>query len=335
MGMVQGRQFQFRPVFRDSAAGLNARSRNLVFRDCEFNALVNMGIVSQFSETLTFERVKVLPPSGTIRTCPAWADCFHFSGCKGEILVDSCVFSGTQDDPINVHGTHLGIIGKTAANQVHLRFRHGQTYGFAPFAPGDEVAVIRHDTLREVPGNSRRRVVAIVPSPGNATGKDWLLTLGGEVPAFGPNDVIDNVTWYPNFTVRNCRVTLDSCRGFLITTRGKVLVEGNTFNRCAMPAVLVEDDAEGWFESGPIRDMTIRGNTFIGCGIAINPQSHSANPAEPVHENIRIVDNVFSEGAGITAHHVKGLTIVGNRTDTGREVKTELSATCTEVRTAR
>ncbi len=331
MGMTKGRQFQFRPTFRDSAAGLNARSRNLVFRDCEFNALVNMGIVSQFSENLTFERVNVVPPKGTIRTCPAWADCFHFSGCKGDILVDSCRFSGTQDDPINVHGTHLRIIGKTAANQLHLRFMQGQTYGFAPFVPGDEVAVIRHSNLREIPSNPRRHVAAIAPKPDDPTGKNWLLTLDGPAPAFNPDDVIDNLTWYPNFTARNCHVTMDSCRGFLITTRGKVLVEGNTFNRCAMPGILVEDDAEGWFESGPIRDLTIRKNTFIGCGISINPQSHSTDPAEPVHENIRIEDNVFKEGAGISAHHVKGLTITGNKTETGGKVKTDLAPTCTEV----
>jgi len=331
MGLVAGRQFQFRKVRRDSAAGLNARSRNLVFRDCEFHALVNMGIVSQFSENVTFQRVNVVPPAETIRTCPAWADGFHFSGCKGEILVDSCQFSGFQDDPINVHGTHLRIISRKADRQLRVRFMQSQTYGFAPFAPGDEVAVIRHDTLRELPGNPRRQVTAIVPWPEDATGKDWLLTLDGPVPAFNPNDAIDNLTWYPNFTVRNCYVTMDSCRGFLITTRGKVRVEGNTFNRCAMAGILVEDDAEGWFESGPIRDMIIRGNTFVGCGISINPQSHSGSASEPVHENIRIQDNVFKEGAGISAHHVKGLTITGNQTENGGKVKVDLAPTCSEV----
>jgi hypothetical protein len=332
MGMIPGRQFQFRRVTRDSVAGLNTRSRNLVFRDCEWNALVNMGLVSQFCENLTFQTVSIVPPSGSLRTCSAWADCLHFSGCKGEILVDSCRFSGTQDDPINVHGTHLRIIGKAASDQLQVRFMHGQTYGFAPFAPGDEVAVIRHDTLRELAGNPRRHVVAIAPNPDEPTGKEWLLTLDGPVPDFNTNDVVDNISWYPNFTVKDCRVTMDSCRGFLITTRGKVRVEGNTFNRCAMPAILTEDDAEGWFESGPIRDMVVRKNTFIGCGFSVNPQTHSQDPGEPVHENIRIEDNVFTEGASISAHHVRGLRIAGNHTEAGGKVKSEIAPTCTEVK---
>jgi hypothetical protein len=142
--------------------------------------------------------------------------------------------------------------------------------------------------------------------------------------------VLDNLTWYPNLTARNNHISMDPVRGFLITTRGKVLVEGNTFFRCAMAGILIEDDAEGWFESGPIRDLTIRNNTFVRCGIEINPMSKSQNPDEPVHENIRIERNRFEEGAGISAHHVKGLSIIGNLT-TSDSLPIRTNATCTDV----
>jgi hypothetical protein len=330
MDMVKGHQYQFRNVERDTVSAHNNRSRDLVFRDCRFYMLPGMGIVSQFTEDLTFQRVNVMPPEGTLRTCAAWADGFHFSGCRGEILVDECRFSGMQDDPINVHGTHLRIMAKTGENQVLLRFVHGQTYGFAAFQPGDEVAVVSHASLRERPENPHRKVTAIAPKPDDKSGKEWLLTLDGPVPAFDTNDVIDNITWYPNFTARNCHVTMDSCRGFLITTRGKVLVEGNKFNRCAMPGILIEDDAEGWFESGPVRDMTIRNNSFIGCGIEINPQNKPAKAEEPVHENIRIEGNFF-DGSGVSAKSVKGLTIINNRSTSGK-IPVRSNA-CTDVKT--
>jgi len=305
-----GRQFQFRHVGRDMVSALNDRSGDITVESCDFYALPNMGIVSQFSENITYRKVRVAPPAGTLRTCAAWADCFHFSGCRGQITVEDCLFSGTQDDPINVHGTHLRIIGKPAENQLHLRFMQPQTYGFAAFAPGDEIAVINHASLNELPGNPRRKVTACAPMPGDTTGKDWLLTLDGPAPAFGQDDVVDNLSWYPDFTARNNFVTMDSCRGFLITTRGKVLVEGNTFNRCHMPGLLIEDDAEGWFESGPVRDMTIRNNHFIDCDIVFNPASKV--PGQAVHQNIRIEGNYF-EKAGISGHHVRALTITNNR----------------------
>ena len=305
-----GHQFQFRHIFRDSVGAFNERCKDLSFRDCTFHALTNMGIVSQFTENLAFQHVDFVPPPGTLRTCPCWADALHFSGCKGKIAVEDCRFSGLQDDPINVHGTHLRIIGKTADNQFHLRFMQPQTYGFAAFMPGDEVAVMSHKNLRELPNNPRRKVVAIAAKPDDSSGKDWLLTLDGPVPEFGANDVIDNLSWYPDLVARNNHIDMASCRGFLITTRGKALVEGNTFHRCAMPGILVEDDARGWFESGPIRDLTIRGNRFIGCDLKVDPQT--SNPELPVHENIRILDNEF-DGGSISVMGAHGLSLRGNR----------------------
>ncbi len=310
-GMVKGRQYQFRNVERDTTSAVNTRCKDLVFRDCNFHGLPGMGIVSQFTENLTFERVNVVPRPGTLRTCPAWADCLHFSGCRGDVLIDSCRFSGTQDDPLNVHGTHLRLIEKTGPNQVLIRFMQAQTYGFAAFQAGDTVEFVNHQTLRAYASNT-------VTGLERKTDKDWLLTLAAPVADFGRNDVVDNVSWYPNITIRNCSVDTASCRGFLITTRGKAVVEGCTFTRTHMSAILVEDDAEGWFESGPIRDLTIRNNTFFQCGqnghpvVWINPHNGNADPALPVHEQIRILDNAF-DGGNVSAKSVKGLTVTGNR----------------------
>ena len=331
--MEPGRQFQFRHVIRDSASGHNNRCKDIVFRDCDFYALTNMGLVSQFTENITFQRVRVAPPTGTMRTCPSWADAFHFSSCKGKILVEGCEFSGLQDDPINVHGTHLRIIEKTAENSLHVRFMQSQTYGFPPFAVGDKIAVIDHSLLRELPGNAHRKVVSVAPLLGDTSGKEWEIGLDGPTPKFGVDDVVDNLTWYPDFTARNNKVTMDSCRGFLITTRGKVLVEGNTFNRCAMSGILISDDAHDWFESGPVRDVTIRNNLFIGCGIEISPQTSSIDPNLWVHENVRIEGNTFSEDAGIVASGVRGLTINSN-TDAKMDVKSSCSKVLINGKTA-
>jgi hypothetical protein len=325
--MAAGRQFQFRNVERDTASAVNTRSKDIVFRDCNFYALPGMAIVSQFTENITFQRVNVVPRPGTIRTCPAWADCFHFSGCRGNVIIDSCNFSGTQDDPINVHGTHLRLIERTGPNQVLVRFMHPQTYGFAAFQPGDEINFVSHVNLRAYASG---KVTAIE----KRTDKDWVLTLVDAVPQFAPDDVVDNISWYPNLTIRNCSVRLDSCRGFLITTRGTVLVENNTFYRTTMSAIDIADDANSWFESGPVRDVTIRGNKFIQCGnpvIRIMPENHTAKPDEPVHMNIRIHDNFFdlAAGAAVAAKSVRGLTITGNRFTTN-VVPVEQQA-CTEV----
>ena len=56
-----------------------------------------------------------------------------------------------------------------------------------------------------------------------------------------------------------------------------------------MPAILVEDDASGWYESGVVKDMAISRNTFIQCGEAvIQIVPHAPQPEGNVHENITI-----------------------------------------------
>lgn len=325
-GLTVGHQYHFRDSRRVMVGIHNARCARITFRDCDIYALTGMGFVSQFTDTITYQRVNVAPPKDTIRTCPAWADIFQFSNCKGDILVDSCWLSGMQDDALNCHGTYLRIVEKVGANQLLVRFVHQQTYGFAPFAPGDEIAVMSPVNMREYPDNPRPRVTTIE----RKSDKDWLIGLDGPMPRFDPNDVLDNITWNPNITARNNHINMDPVRGFLFGTRGKIVVEGNTFENCGMPGILVEGDASGWMESSPVRDMLIKNNRFLSCGISIEANIKERKPDAPVHENIRIVDNTF-ERSEIKVKSVKGLVVTGN-TSTPKELRVAVESSCTAVK---
>ncbi|MEI6970945.1 MAG: right-handed parallel beta-helix repeat-containing protein [bacterium] len=307
---LPGHHFQLRNVDRDCVGGFNTRSRDLVWRNCTFHALTGMGVISQFTENLTYDHVNVIPPDGTLRTCPAWADMFHFSNCRGTVCLSHCRMSGSQDDPVNVHGTHLRLVEKDGTRRVLVRFAHAETFGFAAFAPGDRVEFVNHLTLRAFAANT----VAAVERRSDT---DWMLTFEQDAADFAEGNVIDNITWHPDLEIRDCHVTMDATRAFLITTRGRVVVERNTVVRTAMSAIEINDDARSWFESGPVRDVTIRDNTFIECGepvIRIAPENEVAAPGAPVHEHIRIVNNTFQGGGcSIAARSVKGLVVTGNR----------------------
>lgn len=310
-GLVAGRTIQFRETFRDCAAGLIERSKDVAWSNCAVHAFGGMAIVHQFSENLTYDKVWLAPRPGSGRTTAAWADMLHFSGCRGQIRIDGCEFSGSHDDPVNVHGTHLRIVGKPAADAIRVRFMHPQTYGIDTCFPGDEIEFVHHDTLLAYATN---RVVAVE----RIDDKESVIRFAGPAPETREKDVIENVTWTPAVTIRGCRVSGDSCRGFLLTTRRPVLVESNTFIKTTMPAILIADDAGSWFESGPVHDVTIRGNRFIQCAdpaILIEPENHVANPA-PVHRNIRIVGNEFvlsGKARAVVARSVQGLELSGNR----------------------
>lgn len=162
--------------------------------------------------------------------------------------------------------------------------------------------------------------------------RDWIVTLDGPVPHFGENDVIDNITWHPDITVRDNHFSVAPVSGILLTTPGRAIVENNIFHRFTAYAISMSADSLKWFESAPVRDVVIRGNTFIDCGVCVNPAIESVEPGEPIHENIRIVDNHF-DGADVSATGVKGLTVKGNHSPSGAiSINLDRSCALTEAR---
>ena len=307
--MKLGRVYQIRNTHRDCAGVFTRRSKDVTWKHVHFKFLHGMGLVNQFSEDLTFDTVTVAPDKASGRTTAAWADCIQVSGCRGKVLVKDCVFSGAHDDAINIHGTHLRVTERLSSTRIKVRFMHAQTFGFMAFNPGDEIEFVHWDSLK--PYGANRVLQATLLNP-----KELLLTLDKPVPeAFQEKDAVENVTWTPEVEIRGCTVSRIPTRGFLITTRRRVLVEDNLFLNTHMSAILLEDDAKGWFESGCVRDMTIRNNRFIRCAepvININPQNSVFNDA--VHQNIRIEDNEFTlrTAAMVRARSTTGVRITGN-----------------------
>jgi len=87
-----------------------------------------------------------------------------------------------------------------------------------------------------------------------------------------------------------------------MTTPRKVVIADNTYYKTGMSAILIEGDAEGWYESGPVNDVLIQNNIFIGCAysggpenavIALHPSNMVVDAERPVHRNVRIIGNTF------------------------------------------
>lgn len=318
--MKAQRVYQIRDTRRDCAGVFTRRSSNITWKNVTFRFLHGMGLVNQFSENLTFDTVAIAPDKASGRTTAAWADCIQASGCKGRLLVKNCVFSGAHDDAINIHGTYLRVVERISQKRIKVRFMHAQTFGFMGFNAGDEIEFVGWDSLKPYGPNRIKEAKPLNP-------KELLLTLEKPVPSeFKQNDVVENVTWTPEVEILGCTVSRIPTRGFLITTRRKAVVWNNKFLGTRMSAILLAGDAKGWYESGCIRDMTIRDNRFVRCGepvINVNPSNTVAN--DSVHQNIRIEGNTFVlDGAScIRAKSTKGLNVTGNTIYLERAVKDE------------
>lgn len=319
--------YQLRETFRDYAAVFTRRSKNITWKNIDFYFLHGMGLVSQFYENLTFDSVSIAPESNSGRTTATWADILHFSGCKGKLLIKDCIFNGAHDDAINIHGTYLQIVEKISDKQLKAKFMHKQTYGFMAFNPGDEIDFVDGESYTSHGLNKVKEAVLINP-------KEILLTLEKRIPDMVDlNDVIENITWTPEVEIRGCHVSRIPKRGFLVATRRKVLIEDNIFLGTHMSAILVAIDANSWYESGFVKDMTIQNNKFIRCAepvIHIEPRNEKAN--DRVHQNITIENNEFvlRNELIVDAKSLKGLTVAGNSIISDKKLDNEKSIKTTD-----
>lgn len=324
---VKGHIFQVRSIVRDRTGALFQRCKNLSFENLRIKFMHGLGMVSQFCENVTYRNCDFTPAEG--RTVASTADFFQFSGCRGDIIIDSCKANGAHDDYVNVHGTHLRIVEADEENKtLVVRFMHPESWGFQAFEVGDKLEFIKWDTL--IP-YAKTQVVSYEKL--NST--DIRLILDRELPTIEVGkDVVENATWTPNLYVRNCSFGTTSGRGILSTTRGEVVIENNVFDRLWGPALLIEDDCNFWFESGYTKTITFRNNQVSFCEyggmwqgapvIRCTPKVMNENSKEFVHQKLVIENNVF-KGARENKHlfwieYMRNTEIRNNVFDTPYEV---------------
>lgn len=310
-----GMVFQMRDGIRDQVCGLIQYSRNVTMDNLQLAFLGNFGVVGQMSENITLRNMVFAPEEESGRTCAGFADFVQMSGCKGLVLIEDSRFSGAHDDPINIHGTHLSVREFLSPREVRVRYMHHQTYGFQSFMAGDEVEFVDPHTLQPLAS-------FMVEGAQMESDREITITLDRDVPESMMEKkelVVENVTYTPEVIVRNCHFSRVPTRGILVSTRRRVLIEGNVFYRMHMSGILIADDARSWYESGMVRDVTVRGNEFVECGspvIMIAPENDVDGGY--VHSNVSIVDNrfVIAGGKAVYARSVDGLKVAGNHFET-------------------
>lgn len=175
----------------------------------------------------------------------------------------------------------LRALEKIDAQTLKLRFMHGQSYGFNAYFKGDTVAFVRAATMERFASATVRDVRRI-------SDRIVEVRFDRDIPTSLElnHDCVENMTCTPEVEIRNCYFTRTSTRGTLVTTPRKVVIENNTYYKTGMSAILIEADAEGWYESGPVKDVLIKGNTFIDCAYNGGP----GHAVIAIHPSNKIID---------------------------------------------
>ena len=309
----------FSPKNRDVPGIVISDSSNIYLTDITLHHSGGMGVIAQRSADLFVKKLRVTPPPGGARIVSTTADATHFVNCKGKIELVDCLFEQQKDDATNVHGLYAKITRIYAPNRFEVALVHPQQAGVDFIKAGTRLELNDGPSLTEEGFATVKSVErinkhrSIVEIEGNLPES---VTLGDSVADADANTA--------EFLMRGCVLRGNRARGILLGSRGKTVVEGNTFHTPGA-AILFEGDSRFWFEQAGVRDVVIRGNTFDNCNYGvwgtgcIQVGSGIADEFKSIsryNRNIRIENNLFRHFSNLpllSLYSVDGLTFTGNR----------------------
>lgn len=296
-----------------------SESKNITIENLNLYHATGLGILAQFSEDLIFHKYRAIPNRSRNHYFGGGDDGLQVSNCKGQITITNCEFEGLMDDPVNVHGTSVQIQEITSETEMKCKFMHHQSSGLNWGHLDDKISFIENERMNSIGTGEIQSFRPI--------NKDqFILTFKNPIPnELEVGDALENLTWSPNLKVKDSHFKSCRARSLLVSTPGSVKIENNIFESSGS-AILIAGDANGWFESGAVTDVTIANNTFTELcntcsyqfceGIIsifpIIPKLENTTPS--FHRNIKISNNRFNpfDYPILYALSVNGITFSNN-----------------------
>ena len=276
-----------------------------------------MGIVAQRSKNILLDKVNVVAAPG--RMVSLVADATHFVNCTGKITMQNCKFESAMDDATNIHGIYVKIIKLISPTETLVKLIHYQQFGFDFLTPNDKVEITEAESMNVY---QETTVLKSVRLNKEFTKVTFTQPLSGKVKV---GDVIAASGDYPDLLVDNCTIQKNRARGFLLGSRGKIVVQNSYFHtQCA--AIDLEGDGRFWYEQAGVRDLTLRNNVFDNCNYSLmlgvgvimvgSGIEESKKPVSRYNRNILIENNKFklANPCILSLYSVDNLVFRNNKT---------------------
>lgn len=291
-----GSTLEIRNTIRDEIGGAFVDCNDATMENVTFNSIHGFGILSQCCNNVKYLNNKIIPSRGRKISCNA--DFFHFSCCRGNILIQGNHLKEGHDDYINIHGIHTVVSKIKDSKTIEVEFKHPCSYGFNFYRTNDSIGLIDRNRLIQIDEN---KVI------GSNLIDDYHieLRLEKDVDERYLGNGIDNISTSPKVEIKDNKFDSSMGRGILVTTREKCLIENNEFNNLAGAALCVCDDCNFWYESSLTNDVIFKDNKVTNCAynpfgenkefeIFIKPEVMDKSFNGYVHNKIEVKDNVFS-----------------------------------------
>lgn len=257
-----GNVMSFGIAYRTVPAITVTDSRDITIHNVTLHHAGGMGVIAQRTRNILIDSLRVTPAEGKDRVNSVAADATHFVNCTGYLRIYNSVMVNQTDDASNIHGVYYRIVDVLPGRQLCVELGNSAQHGFDVFRPGLNIEFVS-------PKDLITYTHAKVKSYYRISDTRYMLTLAGDIPAaVKKGDAIAPAGDYPDVHVKGCYFGGNRARGLLLGSRGKMLIENNTF-RTPGTALLLEGDARYWFEQAGVRDVVIRGNKFLNCNFGI------------------------------------------------------------------
>lgn len=282
-----GMKVAMRAWYRPSPGIFVNESENVTLDRIRVHYAEGMGLLAQRTEDITLRRFGVcLKGEDDPRYFTTQADATHFSQCRGKITSVDGLYEGMMDDAINIHGVYLKVSERIDDYTLRCRFDHGQAWGFAWGDKGDSVSVIRSRTMETV--GETNYIASIRPADKSTTlgVREFVITFTRPLPAMdlkAESFGIEDLAWTPEVLFSGNTVRNNRARGALFSSPRRTVCEDNLFDHTSGTAILLCGDCNGWYESGAVRDLVIRRNTFIN---ALTSQYQFTNAVISIYPEI-------------------------------------------------
>ena len=233
-----------------------------------------MGLLAQRCNNIELDGFNVcLRGDDDPRYFTTQADATHFSQCKGLIRSENGLYEAMMDDAINVHGIYLKVKERIDERTLRCSYEHEQAWGFAWGDAGDSVCFVKANSMEMLEHKNVIKTICGQQTTDNgqqnsstAGVKEFIISFEKELPEEINADVaygIENLSWTPEVIFRNNIIRNNRARGALFSSPLRTVCEKNVFDHTSGTAILLCGDCNGWYESGAVRDLVIRKNTFI------------------------------------------------------------------------
>ena len=291
-------------------------SQNTTIQNVTIFHAGGMGVVAQCSKDILVDGLKVQAAPG--RMVSLTADATHFVNCRGKITIQNSTLESQMDDAGNIHGVYLKIEKVLSANQLLLRLVHFQQSGLDILFPNTKVEFATPKDLATYAENSVSKV--------DRLNREYLkVTFNQPISEkTKAGDIVGSLDDTPEILIRNNTIQRNRARGFLLGSRGKIVVENNYFHTW-WGAIDLYANGVDWYEQGGVRDLTIRNNTFdncnfglnVGLGVIVVLAIIEENPINKsyYHRNILIENNTFRvyNPVILSMHSIDGLIFRNNK----------------------